>query len=374
MKKFKIVADDKIPFLRGVLDDVADVVYLAGAKTVPGDVLDADAMITRTRTLCNKKLLSGSRVKFIATATIGFDHINADDMQELGISWCNAPGCNAGSVAQYIASALVSFPGSRAGAVLGVIGVGHVGKLVANVGRALGMNVLLNDPPRAEAEGESGFVSLEEIKEKADFITLHVPLVRGGRYPTWKMLDDSFFAGVKKGVVFINSSRGEAVDTDALKKALRYGQVSDAVIDVWENEPDIDTELMLLAKYSTPHIAGYSTDGKANGTAMSVRNVAGALGISGFENWYPENVPQALVCDTIMLDDKQPAADQIRKAVLHTYNIADDDWRLKSSPEQFEKLRGNYFIRREFSSYHIAGGNADARKTLSELGFLIKGE
>ena len=371
MKKIKIIADDRIPFLRGVLDEAAEVVYLAGAKTTPADVRDADALITRTRTICNRELLAGSQVKFIATATIGFDHINISDMKELGINWVNAPGCNAASVAQYIASALVSFPGSRKGAVLGVIGVGHVGKLVAKVGEALGMRVLLNDPPRAEAEGSAGFSSLEEIQKEADFITLHVPLEKDGKYPTLKMLDKSFFSGVKKGAVFMNSSRGEAVDNDSLKAALKDGTLSAAVLDVWENEPGIDLELMSLARFSTPHIAGYSTDGKANGTAMSVRSLAAFFGLPGFEGFFPQSVPMALNSDTVLIDNRQSTDEQIRRAVLHTYNIADDDWRLKSFPGDFEKLRGNYCIRREFTSYRVEGANEEAAKVLAALGFII---
>ena len=369
MKKYKIVADDKIPFLKGVLEEAAVVVYLPGAKTTATDVRDADALITRTRTICNSQLLKNSRVRFIATATIGFDHINVKEMQTLGIRWQNAPGCNASSVAQYLTSALTSFPGSRKGQTLGIIGVGHVGKKVAQAARALGMDVLLNDPPRAEKEGPEGFVSLEEIRRKADFITLHVPLETEGKYPTWKMLKSDFFNALKPGAVFINSSRGEAVDNDALKAALSAGKVRAAVLDVWENEPGIDQELMTLARFSTPHIAGYSTDGKANGTAMSIRGVTRELGILGFENWYPPQVPMALNSDTIYLDDRQPDEDQIRKAVLHTYNIADDDWRLKSAPENFEKLRGNYPIRREFPSYRVSGGSDAARRVLADLGF-----
>lgn len=372
MKKIKIVADDKIPFLRGTLENVADVVYLPGAKTTPADVRDADALITRTRTICNRELLADSQVKFIATATIGFDHIDLEDMKELGIQWRNAPGCNAQSVAQYIASALTSFPGSREGAVLGIIGVGHVGKLVAEVGNALGMRVLLNDPPRAEVEGSAGFSSLKEIQEQADFISLHVPLEKEGKYPTLKMLDRSFFDGVKEGVVFMNSSRGEAVDNEALKDALKSGKVSAAVLDVWENEPGIDRELMKLARFSTPHIAGYSTDGKANGTSMSIRSLTAFFGIDGFENFQVSDVPMALNSDTVLLDARQSAADQIRRAVLHTYNIADDDWKLKSYPDDFEKLRGNYCIRREFSSYRVKGATPEAAKVLSALGFIVE--
>ena len=373
-KRFKIVADDRIPFLRGVLDDIAEMVYLPGSKTGREDVADADALITRTRTICSKDLLSGSRVKFIATATIGFDHINIADVADLGISWTNAPGCNAASVAQYIASALVSFPGSRQGQVLGIIGVGNVGKQVEKAAQALGMKVLLNDPPRAEKEGPEAFVSLDEIREKADFITLHVPLERAGKYPTFQMLDERFFSGVKKTAVFFNSSRGEAVNTADLKAALKNGSLAGAVLDVWENEPDIDLELLKLSCFATPHIAGYSTDGKANGTAMSVRSVCRHLQIDGFEEWFPADIPLPQSGTRIVLEEKYSPAAQVRQAVLHTYNIADDDWALRSAPEQFEKLRGSYRVRREFGAFCISGGSPEARNILKKLGFLLEGE
>ncbi|MBQ7206635.1 MAG: 4-phosphoerythronate dehydrogenase [Lentisphaeria bacterium] len=369
----KIVADDKIPFLRGVFEDVARVVYLPGAKTAAADVRDADALITRTRTRCGRELLAGSSVRFIATATIGFDHIDREALRELGIAWCNAPGCNAASVAQYITSALVSFPGSRQGQVLGVIGVGHVGRLVAAAGRALGMEVLLNDPPREEAGDPEHFVSLDEIREKSDFITLHVPLEREGAHPTLKMLSAAFFAGVKSGAVFFNSSRGEAVETSALKAALRGGRLAAAVIDVWENEPGIDTELMALARFATPHIAGYSTDGKANGTAMSVRRVAAALELPGFDGWYPASIPAPEAPEIIRLDASESVAGQVRQAVLHAYDISCDDRRLRAAPEDFEKLRGSYPVRREFPFFRVRGGSPEALKILTSLGFSADG-
>jgi erythronate-4-phosphate dehydrogenase len=161
------------------------------------------------------------------------------------------------------------------------------------------------------------------------------------------------------------------VDNDSLKAALKDGTLSAAVLDVWENEPGIDLELMSLARFSTPHIAGYSTDGKANGTAMSVRSLAAFFGLPGFEGFFPQSVPMALNSDTVLIDNRQSTDEQIRRAVLHTYNIADDDWRLKSFPGDFEKLRGNYCIRREFTSYRVEGANEEAAKVLAALGFII---
>ena len=270
----KIVADDKIPFLRGVFESAGcDVVYLAGKNTSCKDVADADAVITRTRTKCNASLLAGSKVKIVATATIGTDHFNIPELDDLGISRCNAPGCNSSSVAQYVTAALTCF-GNCTGKTLGVIGAGNVGSKVVKCAQALGMNVLVNDPPREEREGKNGFVSLDEILEKSDFITVHVPLEKDGKYPTFHLCGDDFFGKLKKKIVFINSSRGEVVDTESLKKAIKSGKIEKTALDVWENEPQIDTELLALADITTPHIAGYSLDGKANGTIAVVRAVA----------------------------------------------------------------------------------------------------
>ncbi len=359
----KIVADNKIPFLRGVFEPFAEVVYLPGAKTAAADVADADALITRTRTKCSRELLSGSRVKIVATATIGFDHIDAAALSELGIPWCNAPGCNANSVGQYLSTTLAGCGRPLAGKTLGVIGVGHVGTIVARYGELLGLRVLRNDPPRAEKE--SGFVGLEELLAESDFVTMHVPLVHDGPYPTFHLADGSFFERLKRGAFFINSSRGEAADTGAVKAALRSGRIDGAVIDVWENEPDIDRELMGATWISTPHIAGYSIDGKANGTAASVQAVARKLGIRELEHWRPESLPPPPEGAEIEL----PETGAVAAALLHTYDARNDSARLRANPENFEELRGSYPVRREFGAFRLHGGNAADRERLAEFGF-----
>lgn len=197
-------------------------------------------------------------------------------------------------MAQYIASVLLNLAVKHGFLLekmtLGVVGVGNVGKKVAAVGKALGMKVLLNDPPRAEKEGETGFVTLHEILTQSDIVTMHVPLEERGEYATLHMADRPFFAQMKPGAFYINSARGEVCDGGALKEALRSGKPAGAVLDVWENEPCPDPELLRLVDYGTPHIAGYSTDGKANGTAMSVNAVARFFGLP-FKDWYPEHVP-----------------------------------------------------------------------------------
>lgn len=266
----KVIIDHKIPYIKEAISRIADeVVFLPGNAFTKEEVKDADALIVRTRTTCNRELLEGSQVKFIATATIGYDHIDTEYCREAGITWTNCPGCNAGSVEQYVHSVLLLLKREKGldleKSTIGIVGVGHVGSRVKRMAEGVGMKVLLNDPPRAE-QGESGFVDLETIARECDVITFHTPLSREGRYATFHLVNHEFLVSLKRTPYIINSSRGEVVDTDALLVALAAGKVRDVVIDTWENEPDINHELLDVAFLATPHIAGYSADGKANAT------------------------------------------------------------------------------------------------------------
>lgn len=335
----KVIVDNKIPYIREALENIADeVVYLPGSAFTPEAVREADALIVRTRTLCNRALLEGSRVKFIATATIGFDHIDTAYCREVGITWTNCPGCNAASVEQYIHSVLLLLKREKgvalASATLGVVGVGHVGSRVARMAEALGMRVLLNDPPRAD-KGEAGFVDLPTIARECDIITFHTPLNREGDYRTFHLADEAFFASLQRTPYLINSSRGEVVDTAALLCALESGRVKDAVIDTWENEPDINRELLRKAYIATPHIAGYSADGKANATRMSLQALCRFFHIDAEFEILPPPLPP-----TDFPEDEEGIA-------LCLYNPLRDSERLKASPEKFEWFRGNYPLRRE---------------------------
>ncbi|MBE6381070.1 MAG: 4-phosphoerythronate dehydrogenase PdxB [Lentisphaerae bacterium] len=373
----KVVADDKIPFLKGVLEqyDIA-VDYIAGAKTTTADLIGCDALITRTRTKCNQALLAGSGVKFIATATIGFDHIDAEYARQNNIFWTNAPGCNSSSVAQYMTSLLlnwaVKYGFSLQDKVLGVVGVGHVGSKVARVGEALGMKVLLNDPPRARAEGAEKFVELAEIIRQSDIITVHVPLEHNGSDPTYHLVDQAFLSQLAPHQLLVNASRGEVVDNAALREALKKRQLLAAALDVWENEPAIDRELLDLLDYATPHIAGYSTDGKANGTSMSVRALAEFFGLSeDLKNWYPDNVPMPEK-NLLVLPENGSLEARLLAVISQSYNIADDTARLRNAPEEFEKLRGSYPLRREFHNYYVSGADGRIGGILEKLGFKSK--
>lgn len=372
----KIVIDDKIPYIQGAFEGVVEVLYLAGSKTTPEVVKDADAVVTRTRTICNEKLLAGSSVKFIATATIGYDHIDTDYCDAAGIKWTNAPGCNSKSVEQYIASTLMVLAETRnlnlKDLTIGVVGVGNVGSKVARIAELFGMNVLKNDPPRERAEGSAEFVSLKEVIEEADIITLHVPLNMKGEDATFHLGDAEFFSGLKKKPVVINSCRGEVVDTLAVKEALKSSQIGAFVCDCWENEPDLDLELLALTEIATPHIAGYSKDGKATGTEMSVHAISQYFNL-GLENWHPSGVelPEQPVFE---LDGSGLSKQQIiSKAILHTYDIRNDDADFRKDPAKFEQLRGDYPTRREFPAFTVVPKNVgeETLEVLRKIGFKI---
>lgn len=335
----KVIIDNKIPYINKAIERIADeVVYLPGGGFTKEEVKDADALIVRTRTLCNRELLEGSRVKFIATATIGYDHIDTEYCREAGITWTNCPGCNAGSVEQYAHAALLLLKRQKGlrleNATLGVVGVGHVGSRVARMAKDLGMRVLLNDPPRAD-KGETGFVDLATIARECDVITFHTPLNREGKFCTFHLANGHFFGELKRTPYIINSSRGEVVDTEALLAALSEGRVKDAVIDTWENEPDVNRDLLDSAFLATPHIAGYSADGKANATRMSLEALCRFFGVEAtFDILPPE------YSGINFSEDPE-------EAFLQAYDPTRDSEWLKANPEKFEWFRGNYPLRRE---------------------------
>lgn len=311
----KIVADAYIPFLKGLLDDVAQVEYLAPANITPQAVQDADALIIRTRTHCNQALLSGSKVRFIATATIGFDHIDTAYCAQNGITWTNCPGCNANSVVNYIHAVLTSLFGNNlTDKTVGIVGVGNVGGRVARMLQQMGVNVLLNDPPRAINEPNMPFKPLTKLQEACDIITFHVPLTP----QTYHMVNQTFLQGCTRTPLIINAARGEVCSTEAL---LAYpGEV---VLDCWENEPTISLPLLEKVAIGTPHIAGYSVDGKANGTRMAAQAVCRFFGIEK---------------DIQIAIPGQKGID---------YDVMSESNALKANPHLFEAFRNSYPIRRD---------------------------
>lgn len=339
----KVIVDDKIPYIKGQIERLADeVVYLPGAKINSEDVKDADALIVRTRTRCGRELLDGSKVRFIATATIGYDHLDPQYLDEAGIAWTNCPGCNATSVAQYVHSSLLLLQ-RECGLVLkdstlGIIGVGNVGTAVYEKCRDMVGKVLLNDPPRQEREGMEGrftFSALDELMRRCDIITIHTPLVMDGPYPSHHLVDDTFLHGLSRCPVIINCGRGEVVDNIALEAALDEGRIRQAIIDTWENEPNLRLTLLNKVYIGTPHIAGYSADGKANATRMSLQALARWMGRQMEFDIRPPHLEREI----------QGTTDE--ELSLQLYDPREDSQRLKSHPQDFESQRGNYPLRRE---------------------------
>lgn len=338
----KVVVDKDIPFIKGVLEPYFDVVYLSGKDIVSDDVADACGMVIRTRTKCNEKLLENSSVKFIATATIGTDHIDMEYCGKAGITVENAAGCNAGGVMQYVFTALYalavkkgfSLPCGNCGEknVLGVVGVGNVGSRVAELGEMLGFEVLRCDPKLKDG------CSLDYLLKNSDIVTMHTWLDSKTR----GMADADFFAKMKDGAIFINASRGEVVDDDALLQNI--GRFDAVVIDVWNGEPSINPDLLEKADIATPHIAGYSYEGKLNGTSMAVRSLAKYFGIEELKDFEVE----AESPNTNLLSFYGSDNGEICRQLTGFFPIFEDDSNLRQNPHDFEKLRSNYKYRREF--------------------------
>ncbi len=340
----KIVADTSIPFLKGLFEPYAETVYLDGSSIGPDDVRDADAIIVRSRTRCGRELLEGSRVKLISSATIDINHIDTEWCDAHGVAYSNAPGSNASGVAQYVFSALYGTASRSAinleKATLGVIGVGNVGRRVAATGRTLGFRVLMCDPPRASREGGYEFTALDELLKESDIVTLHVPLCDSTR----RMADGDFFRKMKEGAFFINTSRGEIEDDEALKKAI--GRLGPVIIDTWNNEPDVDRELLDMVDIATPHIAGYTYQGKQNSTAVAVRSVARFFGIKGLYTFFPKTGHPSN--ESVKLDVAGKNQGEIASLMQYNYPIFTDDFMFRLQPDGFVELRKQYNYRREF--------------------------
>lgn len=342
-RKLKIIADSDIPFLEGVFEPYAEVSYRKGGEIRAGEVKDADALLVRTRTCCSRELLEGSSVKIIASATIGLDHIDLQWCDRNGILVSNAPGCNAGGVMEYVFSALYGVASRRtvdmAGKTIGIIGVGNTGGRVAAMATYLGLGVLKYDPPREKAEGPFEFCSLERLLAESDIVTLHVPL----NAETRNMANAAFFKQMKEGAFFINCCRGEVVDEKALKNA--RPALGGLILDVWCNEPNVDRELLDMTDIATPHIAGYSYQGKQNATAAIVRATARFFGIRKLYNFFPRTL--SIENEAVKVVLRGLGQGEITSILQYNYPVFADDFKFRLDPSRFEELRNGYHYRRE---------------------------
>jgi erythronate-4-phosphate dehydrogenase len=359
-----IVCASSLTLGREIFSTIGDVVCVAEKDLTPEIVRDADLLATRSKAKINAALLDGSRVKFYGTATAGTDHIDIDYLTRRGLAWTAAPGCNANSVAEYVTAALLREANMHrrelAGKTIVIIGVGQVGSRVAKKALALGMKPLLNDPPVKDRTGDKALHELFEILPQADVVTLHVPLTESGLHATAKMVNKDFFARLKPGCLFINASRGEVVDEDALLRALDHGIIRRMILDVFDNEPDIRLDVMNRADIATPHIAGHSYEGKLNGTVMVYDAACMFFGIT--PRWNSD--PSAKIFDHEI--DATEIGDEhaLWRAVHAAYDIERDDRELRSGAaaigKKFNAMRGNYPDRFEFPRHRIAFRNASA--------------
>ena len=360
-----IVADSYIPYIQYIVKFPMKLCLLLPAQITHENLLNInpEALLIRTRTRVDRHLLENTRVNFIGTATIGTDHIDTEWCQSQGIKVVSAPGSNAGGVMQYVAAAIAYYCETRQISpdtlTLGVVGVGNTGSRSVKVGQALGMKILVNDPPLAEAGLLKEHCPLPELLSQSDIVTIHVPLTQNGTYPTFNLIHSGNIHHLKPQSLLINTSRGGVVDESALLayKAVHPG--FDFILDVWENEPHLNTMVLEKALVATPHIAGYSIDGKRKASYM----IFNAL----FEH-YGQPTPVELP-DVPPPSMPEISAHTVTEAILKAYPIMNDDERLRKAPQNFELLRSNYSFRHEFHHYSIQGLSDSHKEKAMLLGF-----
>jgi erythronate-4-phosphate dehydrogenase len=379
----KIIADKNIPFVAECFSSIGEIEVVSGREMTVEVIRDADVLLVRSVTSVNSELLAGSKARLVATATIGFDHVDVAYLAENKIGFASAPGSNANSAAEYVVAALLCVARRKKvdleGKSIGIVGVGNVGSRVARKAAALGMGVCLNDPPLQRETGEPKYLPIEALYD-CDFITFHTPLTFEGLDKTFHLADEKFFKSLKPGCVFLNTSRGGVVDTGALKAAIKSGQFGAAVLDVWENEPNIDSKLLEMVDIGTPHIAGYSLDGKIAGMIMIYEAACEYLGLEpkyGVGDFLPEpSVPRLDV-------DPRAGTEQeiVQQTVEKIYDINRDDSDLRQvfdgpaeeRGESFDGLRKNYSVRREFYNTQIVlqSPSKGLAEKLASIGFRV---
>ena len=357
--RLEVVADVNIPYIKQAFESFGSVRVMPAEAITRSVCTTADLVLVRSVTQVNEALLAGSQVQFVGSATAGADHIDTEYLADRGIAFANAPGSNAGSVVEYVLTALLSlstrYGRTLNGRTLGAIGCGHIGEQVASRARALGLSVLRNDPPR-EARGETGFVSLAQVLSAADIITLHVPLATDTRY----LINDVTLSQLRPGAWLINTSRGAVVETQAIKQAIKSGHLEAVVLDVWEHEPSIDLELLEMVSLATPHIAGYSLDGKVAGTVMLYDAAVKHFGLEA--RWCATSVLKPASEAPLLAPDRTLPQELWLSTLAHNaYNLDADDRTLRrilSVPstgraQYFRQLRATYPARRAFDTFTV---------------------
>ena len=376
-----IVAGESIPYVQEAFTTLGDVTMLPGRSLTSADLRDTNVLLVRSITRVNEALLEGSAIEFVGSASAGIDHIDTAFLNNRNIGFASSPGGNANSVAEYVITALLILASQHgftlSGKSIGIVGVGNIGKLVKQKTEALGMKPILNDPFLAET-GEIDHHSLEDTL-RCDVVTLHVPLTKDGPFPTHHLINEQTLAWVHPSTIFINASRGEVVETQALLNVIKGKRIGPTVLDVWEQEPHISWELFEAVTIGTPHIAGHSLDGKAAGTFMIYIALCKHLGVE--PRWTPsQSLPVPTVPSITLAPSHQSEEENLRAIVTKIYDLEADYGRMKhllmvpieERAGLFDGLRKNYPIRREFHGTKVQGSQEMKKfqQVLTELGFL----
>ncbi len=375
-----LIIDANIDHAEQAFSHLGNTRLVDGRTLTNKDVKDTEILIVRSITNVNEELLKNSKVKFVGTATIGTDHIDLDYLRNQNITFADAKGCNADSVTEYVFTALLKIASeqniSLHGKTLGVVGVGNIGSRVYKLARLFGMNVLKNDPPLERKGIGQNYVSLDETLN-ADIITFHVPMSFDGIDKTFHLLNQDNLKRIKKGAIIINTSRGAVIDNKALLSESNKREFK-LVLDVWENEPSINTELLSKTKVATLHIAGYSLEGKVIGTKIIYDALCDFLNIRS--TWQPD-LPM-IKNKEMKLSGGKTEEEKLYKLFSSIYNIAKDDELMRNitsyEPDErakyFDMIRKKYPIRREFNNFnvHLAKSENHLKSFLENFRFTVK--
>jgi len=376
-----IVADENIPLLNEFFADFGEITLVEGRSMTAADVAEADILLVRSVTRVDAQLLAGSKVKFVGTATIGTDHIDQDYLQEAGIGFKSAPGCNAQAVVDYVLSALSVLVDERGigftDVSVGIVGVGNVGLLLRRRLEEMGVTVLAVDPFK-DPEEVGELVTLDEALQ-ADVVTLHTPLTRDGEHPTWHLIDKQRLAQMKPDASLINAGRGAVVDNAALLEHMQNNRDFEAILDVWENEPELDLNLMHRCLLATPHIAGYSLDGKMRGTEYVYQGLCEFFGLP-VRRKLAQFLPEPGV-KRVNFSDQVPVHQALRTAIRAAYEIRVDDGVMRTAMKRsdnlkvtFDHLRKHYPLRRDIPTLRVGvpAKCHDLHEALSAAGFDVR--
>jgi erythronate-4-phosphate dehydrogenase len=372
----KIVVDENIAFAKEAFSLFGEVELYPGREINNGILKDADVLIIRSVTTVNESLLKNTNIKFVGTTTIGWDHLDTVYLGKNNISYTSAAGCNSEAVAEYVIASLYDIASRKGISLLnkqiGIIGVGNIGSIVARYSHIIGMEVKLNDPPLARKNISGKYLPIEELFN-SDIITLHVPLNMEGEDKTYHLFDEKKLEKLKEGSILINTSRGSVIDNDILPEYLKQKNIT-AVLDVWENEPLLNKELLALTDTATPHVAGYSAEGKINGTIMIYKALCT---FAGYNPGWKYNPPPPE--EDIISVSGNSVEQQVNNIIKYTYDIRKDDAELKKAltmdsmfiPAYFDLLRKKYILRKEYQNYKVSASHPEVKQILSGLGFRL---